>query len=97
MAAVVWLALTALTVKFGLAAYSWRRVSARYARQYFLVWTGGTVCFVTLALLLCDVARVYGAPDIYRFQTFMILVALLAMPLGRLGLAPTFLARHRHR
>jgi hypothetical protein len=97
MAAVGWMALTAVGVKFGLAAYAWRRVSARYVRQYFLVWAGGTVCFVTLAFLLCEVARGYGAPDIYRFQKFMILLALLAMPLGRLGLTPTFLARNRHR
>jgi hypothetical protein len=97
MATVVWIALTAVFAKFGLAAYSWRRVPARYVRQYFAVWTGGTLCFVTLAVSVCELARVYEAPGIYRFQTVMILWALLAMPLGRLGLAPASLARNRHR
>jgi hypothetical protein len=48
-------------------------------------------------MLLWGVVRVYVALDIYRFQSLMILAALLAVPLGRVGLAPSCLARNRHR
>ena len=97
MAAVVWIVSIAVTVKYWLAAYSWRRVSARYARQYLLVWGAGTACLLMLAVLLWGVVRIYVALDIYRFQGLMILLALLALPLGRVGLAPSCLARNRHR
>jgi hypothetical protein len=97
MAAVVWIVSFAVTVKCSLAAYSWRRISARYVRQYLLVWVAGTTCFVILAVLLWKATRVGVALDMYRLLWLMILLALLAVPLGRVGLAPSFLARNRHR
>jgi hypothetical protein len=97
MAGVVWLMSIAVVAKCWLAAYSWRRVSARHLRQYLLVWGAATTCLLTLTMLLWGVVRIYVALDIYRFQGFMILVALLAVPLGRVGLAPSCLARNRHR
>lgn len=97
MAGVVWLMSVAVVAKCWLAAYSWRRLSARHLRQYLLVWSAGTACLLTLTMLLWGVVRIYVALDIYRFQGFMILVALLAVPLGRVGLAPSCLARNRHR
>jgi len=97
MTAVVWVASFAVTLKYWLAAYSWRRVSAHYARQYLLIWGAGTACLLMLGILLWGVVRIYVAMDIYRFQALMILVALLALPLGRLGFAPNSLAHNRHR
>jgi hypothetical protein len=97
MAVVVWILSIAVTVKYWLAAYSWRRVSAPHARLYLLVWGAGTTCLLVLAVLLWGVVRIYVALDVYRFQGLMILIALLAVPLGRVGLAPSCLARNRHR
>jgi hypothetical protein len=97
MRAVVWtLAITA-AAKYWLAARSWRHVAAPYVRRYLTVWAVATACLVALAVLVWGVARIYVAVDIYRLQALMILVALLAVPVGRVGLAPAFLARNRHR
>jgi hypothetical protein len=97
MAGVVWLLSIAVVAKCWLAACSWRRVSARHLRQYLLAWGVATTCLLTLTMPLRDVVRIDGPFDIYRFQSFMILVAVLAVPLGRVGLAPSCLARNRHR
>ena len=97
MADVVWLMSVAVAAKCWLAAYSWRRLSAQHLRQYLLVWGAGTTALLTLAMLLWGVVRIYVSLDIYRFQGLMILGALLAVPLGRVGLAPSCLARNRHR
>jgi hypothetical protein len=97
MAGVVLLMSVAVAAKCWLAAYAWHRSSARHLRQYLLVWSAATTCLLTLALSLWNVVRVYAALDIYRFQSLMILGALLAVPLGRVGLAPSSLSRNRHR
>jgi hypothetical protein len=97
MARVVWLMSIAVVAKCWLAAYSWRQVSARHLRQYLLVWGAATACLLTLTMVLWGVVRIYVALDMYRFQGFMIFLALLAVPLGRVGLAPSCLARNRHR
>ena len=97
MTAVAWILAIAVVSKYWLAACSWRRVSARYVRQSLLVWGAGTTCFLVLAVVLWGVVRIYVAMDIYRVQALMILAALLAVPIGRMGLAPSCLARNRHR
>jgi hypothetical protein len=94
---VVWIAALAVTAKYWLAAYAWRDVAPHHVRQYLLVWLLGTTCFVTLGVLLWGVVRMYVPMDIYRVQSLLILLALMAVPLGRVGLAPSFLARNRHR
>jgi hypothetical protein len=97
MAVVVWIMSVAVVAKCLLAGWSWRRRTVRHLRQYVLVWGGTTTCLLTLTMLLWGVVRIYVALDTYRFQSFMILLALLAVPLGRIGLAPSCLARNRHR
>lgn len=87
----------AVVAKYWLAAYAWRRASPAATRRLLTVWAVGTACLLLLALVLWDVVRIYVALDIYRFQAVLVLAALLAMPLARLGLAPTQLARNRHR
>ncbi len=94
---VAWIGALAVAAKLSFAAYAWRRVAPRHIRRYLLVWLAGTACFVTLAVLLWHIVRVNLPVDFYRVQTVLILVALLAVPLGRLGLAPSRLARNRHR
>jgi hypothetical protein len=94
---VVWISALAVTAKYWLAAYSWRRIAPRHVRRYLLVWLGGTACFVTLAVLLWGVVRIYLPMDVDRVQSLSILLALMAVPLGRVGLAPSCLARNRHR
>ena len=44
MAGVVWLMSVAVAAKCWVAAYSWRRLSARHLRQYLLVWGAATTC-----------------------------------------------------
>ena len=97
MARVVWLLSIAVVAKCGLAAYSWRRVSARHLRQYSLWWATATTCVLALTMVLWGVVRIYVALDMHSFQALMILVAVLAVPLARVGLAPSRLARNRHR
>jgi len=97
MTAAAWALVVAVIAKYWLAAYSWRRVAARYVRQYLLLWGSATTCLLALALVFWGVARIYIALDIYRFQALVILAALLALPLWRVGLAAACLTRNRHR
>jgi hypothetical protein len=97
MNSLVFIAAAAVVAKYGLAAYAWRHISPTYQRQYLIVWVVGTLTFGALALVLWNIVRIYVALDIYRFQSLMILLALLATPLARLGFAPERLARNRHR
>jgi hypothetical protein len=97
LAPFVWVAAVAVIAKYSLAAYAWRRVSSHYLRQYLLVWVPGTICVLALALVFWGVVRSEVPLGLYRLQRFMILVALLAIPIARVGLAPSRLARNRHR
>jgi hypothetical protein len=97
MNAIAWMLSLAVIAKYWLAARSWRRVRASYVRQYLLAWSAGTACFLILSVVFWQIVRIYVALDIYQFQSVVILLALLAMPLGRVGLAPSSLARNRHR
>lgn len=97
MTALAWALAIAVIAKYWLAAYSCRRTSSSFARISLLIWGAGTACFLALALALWGVVRIYVALDVYRFQAVMMLAALLAMPLGRVELAPSRLTRNRHR
>jgi hypothetical protein len=97
VAAAAWVLSVAVLAKYWLAAVSWRRVSAHYARQYLLLWGSATACLLTLALLFWRVTRIVIAGDADRLKAVLILAALLVLPLWRVGLAPAALARNRHR
>jgi hypothetical protein len=62
-----------------------------------MLWFGGTVCLIALAILLWSGIRHVLPIDVYPLQSVLILAAVLAIPLGRLGLAPLSLAKNRHR
>ena len=97
MGRLAWILAVAVISKYSFAAYSWRRVSPAFARRSLLVWAAGTACLLLLAVLLWGTMRIYVALDIYRFRAVVILAALLVMPLARVGLASSSLARNRHR
>jgi hypothetical protein len=93
----VWILVLLVVAKYTVAAYAWRRVSARYVRQYLPIWLAGTASFIALGFVLWGTARTDLAPDDYRLPGLLVLLGLLAVPLARLAVAPSALARNRHR
>jgi hypothetical protein len=93
----VWVAVAAVIAKGALAAFAWRRVSRRHRRGYVLVWLAGTASLLTLGLACSGLVRTYLPFDVDRVRSAVILLALLALPLARVGLAPSSLTRNRHR
>jgi len=92
-----WIAIVALIAKCSLAALSWGRISPQRVRQYWLIWLGSTICLIALAMLVWSGVRNVLPLDVYRLRNVLILGALFVMPFARLGLAPSFLAKNRHR
>ena len=97
IAAVLWLVAVAVIAKCSIAAYAWRGVSPRYVRGYLLVWLAGTASLVALGIVVWGIVRTYLPFDVDRLRSAIILLALLAVPLARVGLAQSSLARNRHR
>src|SRR5688572_4387273 len=93
----VWVAAAALVMKFWVAAVSWRTINPKYVRRYLTIWAGCSVCLIAIALLLGDLLSIVFPVDAYRVRSLMILLALQVIPLARLGVAPLFLTRSRHR
>ena len=52
---------------------------------------------LALGLVLWRIVRLSAGVDGYRLQSLIILVALLGVPLARIGAAPFCLSRNRHR
>jgi hypothetical protein len=83
----------AVLVKFAMAIRTAREIS----RQYLLVWFAATSLLVILALLL---SRGLGAamPSFStQIRNVLVLVALVFVPLARMGLAASFFEKNRHR
>lgn len=97
LAPVVWIAAVSVIAKYWLAAYAWRGVASHYLRVYLLLWLAATASFLTLAIVVWGIVRIYLPVDVDRLRSVVVLLALLAVPLARLGLAPSWLARNRHR
>jgi hypothetical protein len=97
LAPVAWIAAAAVVAKYWIAAYAWRGVSPRYLRVYLPIWFAGTASVLGLGILVWGIVRIYLPLDVDRARSVVILVALIAMPLARVGLAPFWLARNRHR
>jgi hypothetical protein len=92
-----WIAAVAVIAKYWMAAYSWRGVSPRYLRVYLLIWLAGTASILALGIVVWGIARTYLPVDVDRLRSVVILLGLLAVPLARVGLAPSSLTRNRHR
>jgi hypothetical protein len=93
----VWIAAAGLVVKLWLAAFSWRAVPHKYLRQYLPLWLLGSACLIALAFLIGDLLALVLPEDTYRVRNLLTLIGLQSIPLARLGLAPSFLAKNRHR
>jgi hypothetical protein len=93
----LWLAAAAVIAKFWVAAYTWHGISAHHVRRYLRIWFGGTAFLIAFAVLLWGVLGSVLPSDTYQLRSLLILIAMLVIPLARIGLAPTFLSRNRHR
>jgi hypothetical protein len=91
------IAATAVIAKFWLWVFSWRDVDSDRARQYLLFWAGSTVPMLVLAIFLWQVAKPHLPMDSVGIRNLLMLVALLMVPLARVGYAPSALAKNRHR
>jgi hypothetical protein len=76
-------------LKFALAAWSWRSLAVRRARNYLGLWWLATLGFAGFVFLL--------NPSYPPVKTLLALLAFLIVPLARIGLAPAFLDKNRHR
>jgi hypothetical protein len=93
----VWIAALAVIAKIWFAAFSWRNTPPELVWRYLLCWTGSSACLIVLAILLSSIVWVLVPSDMYRLRNLSILLALLIMPLARIGMAQSSLARNRHR
>jgi len=86
-----WILALAVTLKVWFAVFSWSRVTRSRMWQYWLIWSGITLCFIALGILSPSILT-----DTFRMEHLIVLGAFLVFPLGRLGLAPLFCAHNRH-
>jgi hypothetical protein len=86
-----WTLAVLVILKLWLAVFSWSKITPHRSRQYVLIWSGVTFCFIALGILAAPWA------DTYRVEHLFVLAAFLLMPFARLGLAPMSLAKNRHR
>ena len=105
LALIEWIAALGVIAKFWISARAWRGFEPRRVWQYVLFWCAGAVSLVALALLLwadgllnLSLMALLGFPplDPLRLRNLMLLLALLAIPFARIGLAPASLAKNRH-
>jgi hypothetical protein len=94
---IIWFMLAAVVAKFGVAVFAWRHVASGYVRTYALVWLAATAILMGLGLVSWRMVRSIAWLDGDRVVTAIVLLALLAVPLARVGLAPLTLAKNRHR
>jgi hypothetical protein len=76
-------------LKLFAAACFWKNVNPVRSGLFALIWLVGTLCFAALAWLICQ--------EVPWLRHLLVLAALLAVPLARLGLTTTALAKNRHR
>jgi hypothetical protein len=75
-----------IIAKFSLWIVSWRDVAAERVQQYFVFWTGSTLGLMALGVSVWRAGRL-----------LLVLVAILIVPLARIGFAPSALMKNRHR
>jgi hypothetical protein len=86
-----WVLAAMVMAKVWVAAFTWSKIDSRRARQYSILWVGGTLCLLTLAVL----AR--PPMDVERQEHVFLLVALLLFPFARVGATPPALGKNRAR
>ena len=75
-----------IIAKLSLWVFSWRDVAPERVQQYFIFWTGSTLGLIGLGVSLWRAERL-----------LVVLVAILIVPLARIGFAPSALLKNRHR
>ncbi len=99
-----WIVAAVVMAKFWAAGFWWHAVSLRRQFQYLLIWAGGAAVLILLAFMLWAGGLLSlvlsGMADLFpfdplRLQHFLILLALAVVPLARVGLAPSSLAKNR--
>ncbi len=75
-----------IIAKFSLWVISWRDVAPERVQQYFIFWTASTLVLMGLGVSLWRAGRL-----------LLVLIAILIVPLARVGLAPSTLMKNRHR
>lgn len=86
-----WILALAVIAKLWTASIFWNKITPARVRQYLLIWSGATLCLLALAIIASPLM------DVFRLEHLFVLAAFLVFPLARLGLAPTALAKNRHR
>lgn len=98
LSALIGTAAVGVIAKLWFSAFSWRKVARDRVRQYLIFWTVGTACLVALAIVVSPLVWGLLLPaDGAQVRTLLILIALMAVPFARPGLATSSLERNRHR
>jgi hypothetical protein len=92
-----WFAAIAVTLKLCAAAWSWRKLPAERIRRYLLFWASATVVLIAFAVMIWSDLPTSPLLDTHRLRTLMILMAIMFLPLARMGLASSSFAKNRHR
>ena len=92
-----WLAVLAVVLKLCAAVWSWRKIPIERLRSYFLFWVAATLLLIVFAVIVWSVLPPVPPSVTYRFRTLMILLAIMFLPLARMGLASSSFAKNRHR
>ena len=85
ISSLIWIAALAVIAKFGIAVFSGRKIAPQRLRQYAMLWLGGTVCLIALAILLWSGIRHVVPVDAYRLRNILILAAVIALGSERHG------------
>jgi hypothetical protein len=76
--------------------FSWRDVASERVTQYLIFWAACTLPLLMLAIFFWEVAKPHLPPESEGVRNLMLLVALIVVPLVRVGYAPSSLAKNRH-
>jgi len=91
------IAAIAVIGKFWAWVFSWRDVASERVTQYLFFWAASTLPLLMLGIFLWEVAKPHLPPDAEGIRNLLLLVALVIVPLARVGYAPSALAKNRHR
>jgi hypothetical protein len=92
-----WLAALAVMLKLCATVWSWRKIPIERLRSYFLFWVVATGLLVVFAVMVWSDLPPAPPSVSYRLRTLMILMAIMVLPLARMGLATSSFENNRHR
>jgi hypothetical protein len=92
-----WLAAFAILLKVCATVWSWRKIPTERLRAYFFFWVAGTLLLIGFAVMVWSGLPPAPPAVTYRIRTLMILMAIMFLPLARIGLASSSFEKNRHR